>query len=185
MRKNILNCLYFLICSLLLLTGCKEDEISDIGSEGVNPPDNELLVKLTAADYNSENTYYILNDNEPSDVYFNNSQRSFYVNQPLQLTLDDNHYFQLRFYSPRKLSNVTIWAKIDGYEEAFKFMELEEIRPFQQLRIHIPFATKDLTAYTRSGKKIQIMANRYLTEENFTFDAETLFIFLIFCVLDC
>ena len=117
-----------------MLTGCKEDEISDIGSEGVNPPDNELLVKLTAADYNSENTYYILNDNEPSDVYFNNSQRSFYVNQPLQLTLDDNHYFQLRFYSPRKLSNVTIWAKIDGYEEAFKFMELEEIRPFQQLR---------------------------------------------------
>ncbi len=156
-----------------MLTGCKEDEISDIGSEGVNPPDNELLVKLTAADYNSENTYYILNDNEPSDVYFNNSQRSFYVNQPLQLTLDDNHYFQLRFYSPRKLSNVTIWAKIDGYEEAFKFMELEEIRPFQQLRIHIPFATKDLTAYTRSGKKIQIMANRYLTEENFTFEVES------------
>lgn len=44
--------------------------------------------------------------------------------------------------------------------------------PFQQLRVHIPFATKDLTAYTRSGKKIRIMANPYLTEENLTFTVE-------------
>lgn len=49
---------------------------------------------------------------------------------------------------------------------------LEKIMPFQQLRVHIPFATKDLTAYTRSGKKIRIMANPYLTEENLTFTVE-------------
>nr|DAE30261.1 MAG TPA: Phytase [virus sp. ct5rm7] len=173
MRKNIFTNLCFLAFSLLLLTGCEEDEISAVNSEDGNTSDNELCVKLTPADYDSDNTYYLLNDDEPSEVYFNNSQRSFYVNAPLQLTLDDDHYFQLRFYSPRKLSNVTIWAKIDGYEEAFRFMELEEIRPFQQLRIHIPFATKDLIAYTRSGKKIQIMANPYLTGENLTFEVES------------
>lgn len=170
MRKNIFNRLCLLVCSLLLLTGCKGDEISTTGSEDGNNPDNELFVKLTPEDYNSDNTYYLLNDDEPSEVYFNGSQRSFYVTQPLQLTFDDDHYFQLRFYSPRKLSNVTIWAKIDGYKEAFRFMELEEIRPFQQLRIHVPFATKDLTAYTHSGKKIQIMANPYLTGENLSFE---------------
>lgn len=172
MRKNIFNRLCFLVCSLLLLTGCKEDEISTTGSEDGNNPDNELFMKLTPVDYNSANTYYLLNDDEPSEVYFNGSQRSFYVTQPLQLTFDDDHYFQLLFYSPRKLSNVTIWAKIDGYKEAFRFMELEEIRPFQQLRIHVPFATKDLTAYTHSGKKIQIMANPYLTGENLSFEIE-------------
>lgn len=173
MRKNIFNSLCFLVCSLLLLAGCKEDQILSGDSGYGNDSDNELFVKLTSADYNSDNTYYLLNDDEPSEVYFNGSQRSFYVTQPLQLTFDDDHYFQLRFYSPRKLSNVTVWAKIDGYEEAFKFMELEEIRPFQQLRIHRPFATKDLTAYTRSGKKIQIMANPYLTGENLTFEIES------------
>ena len=67
---------------------------------------------------------------------------------------------------------MTFWARIDGYEEEFKFMSLEKIMPFQQLRVHIPFATKDLTAYTRSGKKIRIMANPYLTEENLTFTVE-------------
>lgn len=172
MRKNIFNSLCFLVCSLLLLSGCEEDEILATDPED-GTLNNELSMKLTPADYNSDNTYYLLNDDEPSEIYFNNSQRSFYVNQPLQLTLDDDHYFQLRFYSPRKLSNVTVWAKIDGYEEAFKFMELEEIRPFQQLRIHIPFATKDLIAYTRSGKKIQIMANPYLTGENLSFEIES------------
>ena len=70
------------------------------------------------------------------------------------------------------MKNVTFWARIDGYEEEFKFMSLEKIMPFQQLRVHIPFATKDLTAYTRSGKKIRIMANPYLTEENLTFTVE-------------
>ena len=172
MRKNIFNSLCFLVCSLLLLSGCEEDEILATDPED-GTLNNEVYMKLTPADYNSDNTYYLLNDDEPSEIYFNNSQRSFYVNQPLQLTLDDDHYFQLRFYSPRKLSNVTVWAKIDGYEEAFKFMELEEIRPFQQLRIHIPFATKDLIAYTRSGKKIQIMANPYLTGENLSFEIES------------
>lgn len=99
-------------------------------------------------------------------------QRSFYVSRPLQFGMDDEHCFQLRFYSPRALKNVTFWARIDGYEEEFKFMSLEKIMPFQQLRVHIPFATKDLTAYTRSGKKIRIMANPYLTEENLTFTVE-------------
>ena len=112
------------------------------------------------------------NDNESQDVYFDSGQRSFYVSRPLQFGMDDEHCFQLRFYSPRALKNVTFWARIDGYEEEFKFMSLEKIMPFQQLRVHIPFATKDLTAYTRSGKKIRIMANPYLTEENLTFTVE-------------
>ncbi|EKC65688.1 hypothetical protein OBE_06329, partial [human gut metagenome] len=123
-------------------------------------------------DYNPDNTYYLLNDNESQDVYFDSGQRSFYVSRPLQFGMDDEHCFQLRFYSPRALKNVTFWARIDGYEEEFKFMSLEKIMPFQQLRVHIPFATKDLTAYTRSGKKIRIMANPYLTEENLTFTVE-------------
>ena len=62
------------------------------------------------------------------------AKRSFYVNRPLQLSLEEEHYFQLRFYSPRAISHVTIWAKIEGYDEDFKFLELEKVQPFQQLR---------------------------------------------------
>lgn len=151
-------------------SSCKEDELP-VSGEG-NVANNELPVRLAETDYNPDNTYYLLNDNESQDVYFDSGQRSFYVSRPLQFGMDDEHCFQLRFYSPRALKNVTFWARIDGYEEEFKFMSLEKIMPFQQLRVHIPFATKDLTAYTRSGKKIRIMANPYLTEENLTFTVE-------------
>lgn len=170
MKKLFSTSLLILAGMLLLLGGCKEDELP-VSGEG-NVANNELPVRLAETDYNPDNTYYLLNDNESQDVYFDSSQRSFYVSQPLQFGMDDEHCFQLRFYSPRALKNVTFWARIDGYEEEFKFMSLEKIMPFHQLRVHIPFATKDLTAYTRSGKKIRIMANPYLTEENLTFTVE-------------
>ena len=170
MKKLFSTSLLILAGMLLLLGSCKEDELP-VSGEG-NVANNELPIRLAETDYNPDNTYYLLNDNESQDVYFDSGQRSFYVSRPLQFGMDDEHCFQLRFYSPRALKNVTFWARIDGYEEEFKFMSLEKIMPFQQLRVHIPFATKDLTAYTRSGKKIRIMANPYLTEENLTFTVE-------------
>lgn len=172
MMKNFFSTsLFTLVGALLLLAGCKEDELPFPEGGGI-PSNDSLPIRLAETDYNPDNTYYLLNDDEPSDVYFDKGQRSFYVNKPLQLSLDDEQCFQLRFYSPREISNVTVWAKIDGYEEDFKFMELEKIVPFQQLRIQIPFATRDLTVYTRSGKKIKIMRNPYLTSENITFEVE-------------
>lgn len=174
MKKLFSTSLFIVVSTLLLLTGCVEEHLALLPEETPDntPIDNVLPVKLTEADYNSDNTYYLLNDNESPDVYFDKNQRSFYVNQPLQILFDDEHYFQLRFYSPRALKNLTVWAKIEGYEEEFKFIELEKVQAFQQLRVHIPFATEDLTVYTRSGKKIQIMANPHITNENLTFTVE-------------
>lgn len=171
MKRLFPASLFVLAGMLLQLVGCKDDEVSlpDEGGFVIE----ELPVRMTEAAYNEDNTYYLLNDEESPDIYFDSSQRSFYVTQPLQIQLDDDHNFQLRFYSPRALKNVTIWATIDGYDEEFMFMSLEKVLPFQQLRVCIPFATQDLTAYTRSGKKIRIMANPYLTGENISFTVES------------
>ncbi len=169
MKRGFSTSLFVLAGIFLLSVSCDDDKTSlPEGGEGVN----EFPVTLTEADYNPDNTYYLLNDDESPDVFFDASQRNFYVTQPLQIQMDDEHNFQLRFYSPRALKNVTIWATIDGYEQEFKFMSLEKVMPFQQLRVHIPFATEDITAYTRKGKKIQIMANPYLMKENITFTIE-------------
>ncbi|WP_294629777.1 hypothetical protein [uncultured Bacteroides sp.] len=176
MKKFLPAGLLILASTLFMLISCEESAILPNNED--NSGDSTIVVKpsfpiqMSEADYNEDNTYYMLNDNESPDVYFDTSQRSFYVNQPLQILFDDEHYFQLRFYSPRALKNLTIWAKIEGYEEEFKFIELEKVQAFQQLRVHIPFATEDLTAYTRSGKKIQIMANPYISKENLTFTVE-------------
>lgn len=157
-----------LVCGLSLLAGCAKEE----ASSGGELYSNVLPYHLTPEDYNEENTYYLLNDNEPSEVYFNPSERLFYTDEPLQMTIDDDNCFQIRFYSPRPLPNVVVWAKLDGYDEQFKLLELDKLMPLQQLRLKIPFDTEDITAYTRSGKKIKIMANPHLAKENLSFEIE-------------
>lgn len=158
-----------LIISLFLLIGCTADELETDPAEKF--PDG-LPLRLSTSSYNEENTYYMLNDDEPSEVFFNTKERWFYTDQPLQLTVDDELCFQLRFYSPRALPEVTIWAKMDGYDEAFKLFVFEKVMPFHQFRMQLPFMTQDITATTRSGKLIQIMANPHLAPENISFEVE-------------
>ena len=159
-----------LIISALLLLGCTDEQLVP-DMEQLHP--DGLPIRLSTADYNNQNTYYMLNDDEPSEVFFNTSERWFYTDQPLQLTLDDDLCFQLRFYSPRALPNVTVWAKIEGYEEEFKLFVFEKVMPFHQFRMQLPFTSEDIKAVTRSGKLIQIMANPHLAKENITLTAES------------
>ena len=168
MKNWIVRHVGMLCFGLFVVSGCNEKEFlpPSWGAEG-------FRYYLTEADYNSENTYFLLNDEESPDVFFDAGQRSFRVTEPLQVVFDDNHDFRLRFYSPRALKDVTVWAKIDGYDEEFRFMVLEKVLPFQQLTLHIPFATEDLETTTRSGKKIRIMANPHLAKENITFTVES------------
>lgn len=171
MKKIFTANLRMLFFSIFLLTGCTDEELipntDDLFPDG-------LPIRLTTSDYNNFNTYYLLNDDEPADVFFNPDERSFYVDQPLQITLDDDLFFQFRFYSPRPLSNVTVWAKIEGggFDEQFKLFVFEKIEPFQQFRMQLPFATQDIKAVTRSGKAIQIMANPYLTAADISLEVE-------------
>lgn len=158
-----------LIVSLFLLIGCTTETI---GSDPAEKFPDGLPIRLSTADYDEGNTYYMLNDDEPSEVFFNTSERWFYTDQPLQLTIGDDLQFQLKFYSPRALPNVTVWATMDGYDEAFKLFVFEKIMPFHLFRMQLPFATQDITATTRSGKLIQIMANPHLSKENITLEIE-------------
>ena len=104
MKKGFSTSLFVLAGIFLLSVSCDDDKTSlPEGGEGVN----EFPVTLTEADYTPDNTYYLLNDDESPDVFFDASQRNFYVTQPLQIQMDDEHNFQLRFYSPRALKNVT------------------------------------------------------------------------------
>lgn len=170
MKRNFYTGLLALFC-VFLTVGCQDDETTCyVNGDFFN---QELPLVITEADYNTDNTYYMLNDDESPDVYFDSGQRSFNVSEPLQIEMSDDHDLRLRFYSPRALRNVTVWAKIDGYDEEFRMMDISKVMPFQQLTVRIPFAVKNLTAYTRSGKKIRIMANPYLTRENIAFSIES------------
>lgn len=169
MKRIFTSSLRILCFGILLSIGCTQEELTPNWEERF--PDG-FPIRLSTTDYNSQNTYYLLNDAEPSTVFFDANQRSFRVDQPLQITLDDDLWFQLRFYSPRALPEVTVWAKMEGYDEEFKLFVFEKIMPFQQFRMQLPFAMEDMTAITRSGKLIRIMANPHLPKENLTLTIE-------------
>ena len=109
MKRIISTCLWILT-GTMVLQSCAPDENPLPGH--VDQVIDQLPVMLAETDYNAENTYYLLNDGESPDVFFDPSQRSFNVNNPLQLSMDDNHDFQPRSYSQRPLSNGTKCARI-------------------------------------------------------------------------
>lgn len=152
----------------ICLTGCTDEDLTNPDERF---PDG-LPIHLTTSDYNNQNTYYLLNNDEPRTTFCSAAERSFYVDQPIQMTIDDELFFQLRFYSPRALSNVSIWATIDGYDEPFKLFFFDKIMPFQQFSMKLPFATENVMAVARSGKSIQIMANPHLAPSSVSLEIE-------------
>ena len=76
---------------------------------------------MAEEDYDSSNTSYILQDEEPDEVLFDSSKRKFKVNEPLQVSVTGQKELMLRFYSPRAIHNVIVWATVEGYEDEVRF----------------------------------------------------------------
>lgn len=105
-------------------------------------------------------TSYILQDNESTDILYNKSLRSFKTTEPLQSEITTDNKLHLRFYSPRKLTDVQVWASIPSImNEEFLLAELEEMAPFADVNVALPpFGEKDLKFRTLSGKEITFKA---------------------------
>ena len=86
MKRIFSACLLILTGTMALLQSCTPDENPLPGN--VDQVIDQLPVMLAETDYNAENTYYLLNDEESPDVFFDPAQRSFNVNNPLQFSMD-------------------------------------------------------------------------------------------------
>lgn len=123
------------------------------------------VMNITAAEMNAPENLRILQDNEPASVYCDPAQRRFSTSQPLQVNVEDGQ-LHLRFYSPRKLEQVEIWAKIPSLsEEEFLLARFEEVAPFIDYYKELPFLTKDCTFKTASGKSVVIRRNPYFPDD--------------------
>lgn len=158
---------------LILLFSCKEDVLLDHQSfnEGQKEPVDSTGLMLTRAnDFTQSNSKRMFEDDE-SEIIFNTSIRSMRVNQPLQLTINDKELL-LRFFSPRKINNVKVWAKLAEYPEEFLLAQFEELPPFIEYREELPMVTRDVYFTTKSGKKILFMKNQYLSGADLTLRTE-------------
>ncbi len=114
----------------------------------------EGFFKITERDYIPGVCRFMFWDHESPKVLFDHEARSFYVNRPLQVQLTRRKELLLRFYSPRPIQNVTVWAYHTGIRERIRLMEFEIIWPFLEFRRLLPFWKKDCKYYTKEGKAV-------------------------------
>lgn len=129
------------------------------------------VINVTAEEMNAPANLRILQDAEPASVYCDPDSRSFNTAQPLQATIEGGR-LHLRFYSPRKLEDVEIWAKMPNLsEEEFLLARLDEVAPFIDFYEPLPFLTRDCTFPTASGKRVTIRKNPHFADAMLTLRA--------------
>lgn len=154
LRYAIFRVILFMMGGLLVLGCSDEDDVNDGGGTG-----KYGLIRMAEEDYDPSNTAYILQDEEPDEVLFDSSQRKFKVNEPLQVSVAGQKELMLRFYSPRAIRNVIVWATIEGYEDEVRFAEFTTVLPFQEFKMKLPFLERAKVYYTRSGQDFHIPNN--------------------------
>ena len=105
LRYTIIRVILFVMGGFLVL-GCSDED--DVGNSGGTSKYG--LIRMAEEDYDSSNTSYIFQDEEPDEVLFDSSKRKFKVNEPLQVSVTGQKELMLRFYSPRAIHNVIVWA---------------------------------------------------------------------------
>lgn len=119
--------------------------------------DHDGIVFATDLAYEESPHYSILSDSESKEVYYDASQRSFYINQPLQVSIDEEARLHTRFYSVRPVKGMTVYARISQYSsEWLKFAYFDEIPVLGDALFPLPFMTRDVVYYTESGKRVKI-----------------------------
>lgn len=123
---------------------------------------SEGLVRMTENDRHSGAYQFILQDDESARLLFDSEERSFCVNQPLQLRLVRRKMLRLRFYSPRPVRNLIIWGKWEGMEEQVKLAEFEVLPAFSECVVPLIFTRSEAYYHTRSGKQILIPEKKHI-----------------------
>lgn len=119
---------------------------------------------VSAEEINAPEVLRILQDDEPASVYCDKNQRSFNTSSPLQVSVE-NGQLHLRFYSPRKLEDVEIWASIPSLsQEEFLLARFEEVAPFVDYYRDLPFLSRDCTFRTASGRSMVVRKNPYFSD---------------------
>lgn len=157
--------LFFLIFCIWGLQSCTKDELTETPADIDNEkPENPYgTIQMAESDLTPDVFKLMLQDDEPESILFNNNLRGFRVNQPLQVSINDRQELFIRFYSPRPIKEVTVWATINGYEETFKLAKFDVIPGFTEFHKELPMLTQSKRYITRTGKEIKIMANPYLS----------------------
>ena len=116
---------------------------------------------------------------EPREVFYNTSRRSFYTDTPLQLSIGAGGALSVKYFSPIGLRDVRVLARLRSIggeytdDEWFDIAYLEAIPAFLEGLFKMPLVERECTFTTTTGRKIRIPAQPALQASDIEFKFET------------
>lgn len=108
----------------------------------------------------------LLQDDESKDIYYNTAQRSFYIDEPIQVKVADGGKLNLRYYCARPMKGVTVYAKFDGTEgEYIEFVYIDELPDFADITYTLDAVNRECIFRTESGRYLSLVLPQDLHEQ--------------------
>lgn len=144
--------------------------ISTIAISYTHPEDNLGFFNVALKDYTPQNSMAMLANDEPREVFYNHSLRVFYVDEPLQVTINAQKELQIKFYSALAIKDTKILVRFKKYSnEFFDLAHYDEILPFQESRLPLPIVSKARVFRSQDGRNILIPAQPNLINSDCEF----------------
>lgn len=108
---------------------------------------------------------------EAKDVMYS---RTFQVNKPLQVSLNQSRRLQIRLFSPVPVKGVKIKATMRSISSSsFTLAEFEQLYPFMEAEFDLPMTTRDCVFTTDDGGRIVIPAQPSLSASDISLSVDT------------
>lgn len=132
------------------------NRIGTVSTNIVHPDDESAVAFVTERTFDKTGISFILQDDEPKEVYTDAAQRSFNTSAPLQVSVTEEGRLHVRFYSPRELSGVLVQARIPAVgNEFFDIAWFDRIPAFADFYGELPLAVRKSFCRTESGRIIE------------------------------
>lgn len=171
MVKEIFKCFFLLLAICILPYSCAPAEDVEETKETDKENIDGLIHIQCLKDYNANNHFYMLETGESDEIIFS-SERSFDPRYPIQVSITEKQQLLLRSFSPRRITDMRIWACIDGYQERFLLAQFDTIPPFLEFFQTLPFINADKEYRTENGKRIRIMANPHISSASLSLEID-------------
>lgn len=150
MKKTISYLLPFALFASILV-GCSDDD-----SKGDNYNAN-YLPSIDASNLPAGNQpMTMFEDDENSSKMYDNKDRWFRVNQPMQILQKGKDSVQISLYSPVGLTDVKVYAKLANYDKRFLVYQFSKIPAFHRSFHQLPLVEGKHDYQLENGKTVTI-----------------------------
>lgn len=152
----------------------EEGKIARIKIDWKSANGNKGFFHVRESDYTVQNSDTMFLPDEPQEVFYDASRRSFRTDQPLKITINDKKELQMQFYSPITLHDVTILCRFKKLStEFFKLAHYETIPGFIESRMYLPVVDRSQLFVSADGRNVVVPAQPGLTTDDCEFKIET------------